>query len=124
MDTVITNAVILDYWGIVKADIGLKDGRIFAIGKAGNPDVQPGVNIVIGPGTEVIAGEGLIATAGVHRLAHPLHLPAAGGGRADVRRHHDDRWRHRPRDGHQRDDVYARACGTSRACIRRSKTCR
>ncbi|MEJ0036753.1 MAG: urease subunit alpha [Gammaproteobacteria bacterium] len=63
-DTVITNAVILDYWGIAKADIGLKNGRISAIGKAGNPDVQPGVNIVIGPGTEIIAGEGLIATAG------------------------------------------------------------
>jgi urease subunit alpha len=65
VDTVITNAVILDHWGIAKADIGIKAGRIFAIGKAGNPDVQPGVNIVIGPGTEVIAGEGLIATAGV-----------------------------------------------------------
>ena len=64
VDTVITNAVILDHWGIVKADIGLKDGRIAGIGKAGNPDVQPGVNIVIGPGTEIIAGEGLIATAG------------------------------------------------------------
>jgi urease subunit alpha len=64
VDTVITNAVIVDYWGIAKADIGLKDGRIAAIGKAGNPDVQPGVNIVIGPGTEIIAGEGLIATAG------------------------------------------------------------
>ena len=63
-DTVITNAVILDYWGIAKADIGLRNGRIAAIGKAGNPDVQPGVNIVIGPGTEIIAGEGLIATAG------------------------------------------------------------
>ncbi|HMV40343.1 MAG TPA: urease subunit alpha, partial [Plasticicumulans sp.] len=64
VDTVITNAVIVDHWGIVKADIGLKDGRIAAIGKAGNPDVQPGVSIVIGPGTEVIAGEGLIVTAG------------------------------------------------------------
>ena len=63
-DTVITNAVILDHWGIVKADIGLKNGRIAAIGKAGNPDIQPGVGIVIGPGTEIIAGEGLIATAG------------------------------------------------------------
>jgi len=63
-DTVITNAVILDHWGIVKADIGIKGGRIAGIGKAGNPDVQPGVNIVIGAGTEVIAGEGLIATAG------------------------------------------------------------
>jgi urease subunit alpha len=64
VDTVITNALILDHWGIVKADIGIKDGRIAAIGKAGNPDVQPGVDIVIGPGTEAIAGEGKIVTAG------------------------------------------------------------
>ncbi len=64
VDTVITNALILDHWGIVKADIGLKDGRIAAIGKAGNPDVQPGVEIVIGPGTEAIAAEGKIVTAG------------------------------------------------------------
>src|SRR5271166_4036583 len=63
-DTVITNAVIVDYMGILKADIGIKDGRIAAIGKAGNPDIQPGVTIVIGPGTEVIAGEGKIVTAG------------------------------------------------------------
>ncbi len=63
-DTVITNVVILDHWGIVKADVGLKDGRIAAIGKAGNPDIQPGVGIVVGAGTEVIAGEGLIMTAG------------------------------------------------------------
>ncbi|GLT02568.1 urease subunit alpha [Sphingobium jiangsuense] len=64
VDTVITNAVILDHWGIVKADVALRDGRIAAIGKAGNPDVQDGVDIVIGPGTEVIAGEGKILTAG------------------------------------------------------------
>jgi urease subunit alpha len=64
VDTVITNIVILDHWGIVKADVGLKDGRIAALGKAGNPDIQPAVNIVIGAGTEVIAGEGLIMTAG------------------------------------------------------------
>jgi urease subunit alpha len=63
-DTVITNALILDHWGIVKADIGIKHGKIAAIGKAGNPDIQPGVTVVIGPGTEIIAGEGLIATAG------------------------------------------------------------
>ncbi len=63
-DTVITNALIIDHWGIVKADIGLKNGLIAAIGKAGNPDVQPGVNIIIGPGTEIIAGEGNIITAG------------------------------------------------------------
>lgn len=64
VDTVLTNALILDHWGIVKADIGLKDGRIAAIGKAGNPDVQPGVDIVIGPGTEIISCEGNIVTAG------------------------------------------------------------
>jgi urease subunit alpha len=64
VDTVITNALILDHWGICKADIGIRDGRIAAIGKAGNPDIQPGVDIVIGPGTEAIAGEGRIVTAG------------------------------------------------------------
>jgi urease subunit alpha len=64
VDTVITNALILDHWGIVKADIAIKDGRIAAIGKAGSPDVQPNVDIIIGPGTEVIAGEGNIVTAG------------------------------------------------------------
>ncbi len=64
MDLVITNALIVDHWGIVKADVGIKNGRIITIGKAGNPDVQHGVNIVIGPGTEIIAGEGKILTAG------------------------------------------------------------
>ena len=63
-DTVITNALIVDHWGIVKADIGIKNGRISGIGKAGNPDVQPNVDIIIGPGTEAIAGEGHIITAG------------------------------------------------------------
>ena len=63
-DTVITNALIIDHWGIVKADIGICDGRISGIGKAGNPDIQPGVDIIIGPGTEIIAGEGKIVTAG------------------------------------------------------------
>lgn len=63
-DTVITNALIIDHWGIVKADIGLKNGRISAIGKAGNPDIQPAVTIPIGAGTEIIAGEGMIVTAG------------------------------------------------------------
>ena len=64
VDCVITNALIVDHWGIVKADIGITRRRIAAIGKAGNPDVQPGVDIVIGPGTEIIAGEGMIVTAG------------------------------------------------------------
>jgi urease subunit alpha len=64
VDTVFTNALIIDHWGIVKADVGIRDGRISGIGKAGNPDVQPGVDIIVGPGTEVIAGEGKILTAG------------------------------------------------------------
>ena len=64
VDTVMTNALIIDHWGIIKADIGLKAGRIAAIGKAGNPDVQPGVDVIIGPGTEVISCEGMIVTAG------------------------------------------------------------
>ncbi|MEM8744848.1 MAG: urease subunit alpha, partial [Pseudomonadota bacterium] len=64
VDTVITNALIIDTWGIVKADVGLKDGRITGIGKAGNPDTQPGVDIIVGPSTEAIAGEGKILTAG------------------------------------------------------------
>ena len=64
MDTVITNAVILDHWGVVKADIGIKEGRIAAIGKAGNPDIQPNVTMAIGGATEIIAGEGMIVTAG------------------------------------------------------------
>ena len=64
VDTVLTNALIVDHWGIVKADIGLKGGRIAAIGKAGNPDTQPGVDIIIGPGTEIISCEGMLVTAG------------------------------------------------------------
>jgi urease subunit alpha len=64
MDTVLTNALIIDHWGIIKADIGLRGGRIAAIGKAGNPDTQPGVDIIIGPGTEIISCEGMIVTAG------------------------------------------------------------
>ena len=64
VDTLITNALIIDHWGIVKADVGLKNGRIHAIGKAGNPDIQPGVTMAIGASTEVIAGEGMILTAG------------------------------------------------------------
>jgi urease subunit alpha len=64
VDTVITNALVIDHWGIVKADVGIKEGKIAGIGKAGNPDVQPGVDIVVGPGTEAIAGEGKILTAG------------------------------------------------------------
>ena len=64
MDTVITNAIIIDHWGIVKADIGIKAGRIAGIGKAGNPDIQPNVTMAIGGATEIIASEGMIVTAG------------------------------------------------------------
>ena len=64
VDTVITNALVIDHWGIVKADVAITNGRIAKVGKAGNPDVQPNVDIVIGPGTEIIAGEGKIVTAG------------------------------------------------------------
>ena len=104
VDTVITNALIVDHWGIVKADVAIKEGYISAIGKAGNPDIQPGVNIVIGPGTDVIAGEGKILTAGgfdshIHficpqQIEHALmswrHLHARGRHRSIPRhlRHH------------------------------------
>jgi len=64
VDLVITNALILDWWGIVKADIGIKDGKIYKIGKAGNPYIQDNIDIIIGPGTEALAGEGMILTAG------------------------------------------------------------
>jgi urease subunit alpha len=93
-DTVITNALIIDHWGIVKADIGIKGGRIWKIGKAGNPDIQPAITIPIGAGTEIIAGEGHDRHAGRHRRAHPFHLPAADRGSADVGRDHHDRRRH------------------------------
>jgi urease subunit alpha len=122
VDTVITNALILDHWGIVKADIGIVSERIAAIGKAGNPDVQPNVDIVIGPGTEAIAGEGKIVTAGgidthVHyicpqqieealysglttdtaRCFHWRRIAGAGHdvqhGRADMRTREEDRAR-------------------------------
>src|SRR5688572_19886744 len=72
-DTVITNALIVDHWGIVKADIGIKNGRIWKIGKAGNPDIQPAVTIPIGAGTEIIAGEGAIVTAGGDRKSTRLN---------------------------------------------------
>src|SRR4029078_9936000 len=62
VDTVITNALVVDWWGIVKCDVAIKEGRIARLGKAGNPDIQPGVDIVIGPGTEIIAGEGMLVT--------------------------------------------------------------
>ena len=79
LDLVITNALIIDHWGIVKGDIGIRDGRIVKVGKAGNPDTMEGVDpeLVVGASTEVIAGENLIVTAGGDRQSHPLHLAAA-----------------------------------------------
>ena len=108
VDTVITNAVILDHWGIVKADVGIKDGLIHAIGKAGNPDIQPGVTIIVGPGTEVIAGEGKILTAGgfdthIHFIC-PQQIEEALMSRRDL----DAGRRHRPGDRHLRHHLHAR----------------
>ncbi|MEJ0093627.1 MAG: urease subunit alpha [Methylocella sp.] len=85
VDVVITNVIILDHWGIVKADVGIKDGRIAGIGKSGNPDTQPNVNIIIGPGTDVIAGEGKILTAGaidshIHFICPQLAEEALASG--------------------------------------------
>ena len=79
LDLVITNALIIDHWGIVKGDIGIRDGRIVKVGKAGNPDTMQGVDpeLVVGASTEVIAGENLIVTAGGDRQPHSFHLAAA-----------------------------------------------
>ena len=106
-DTVITNAVVFDVGGIFKADVGIKHGRISGIGKAGNPDVQPGVDIVIGPGTEIIAGEGCLLTAGgidthIHFIS-PQQIDDALMSRRDD----DDRRRHRAGGGDERDDLHA-----------------
>ena len=120
VDTVITNALILDWTGIYKADVGLRDGRIAAIGKAGNPDTQPGVTIVIGPGTEVDRRRGPHPDRRRLRRPHPLHLPAADRRRAAFRRHHPARRRHRPGARHARHHLHARAPGTSAACCRPS----
>ena len=108
-DTVITNALVIDWWGIVKCDLAIKDGKIAKLGKAGNPDIQPGVDIVIGAGTEIIAGEGHDRHRRRRRRAHPLHLSATDRRGADVRRHDDDRRRHRTGDRHGGDDVHARS---------------
>ena len=108
VDTVITNALILDHWGIVKADIAIKDGRIAAIGKAGNPDVQPNVDIVIGPGTEIIAGEGKIVTAGgidvhVHFICPQQIEEALYSGLTTLHG-----WRDRTGGRHDGHDLHAR----------------
>ena len=126
-DTVITNALIVDHWGIVKADVAIKEGMIAAIGKAGNPDIQPGVTIVIGPGTDIIAGEGKILTAGgfdshIHficpqQIEHALmswrHLDAGRRHRA-VARHVCDHLHARALAHGADDPVVRRVSGQSR----------
>ena len=126
-DTVITNALIVDHWGIVKADVAIKEGMIAAIGKAGNPDIQPGVTIVIGPGTDIIAGEGKILTAGgfdshIHficpqQIEHALMSGVTsmlGGGTGPVARHVCDHLHARPLAHGADDPVVRRVPGQSR----------
>ncbi len=120
---VLTNALIVDHWGIVKADIGVKDGRIFAIGKAGNPDIQPNVTIPIGASTEVIAAEGKLSPP-AGSIPYSLDLSAAGGRGAGLRRDHHGRRRHRPGRGHPCHHLHPRARGISHACCRRPTACR
>jgi len=113
-DTVITNALIVDHWGIVKADVGLKGGRISAIGKAGNPDIQPAVDIAIGAGTEIIAGEGMLLTAGgvdthVHWICPQQIEEALMSGVTTMIGGRPVRWRRLARPGR----------GTSTGCWRR-----
>ena len=100
-DTVITNVVVLDYTGIYKADVALRDGHIFKIGKAGNPDITDGVNITIGAATDIIAGEHKILTAGGIDTHVHFVSPGPGPRGARRRRHHHDRRRHRPLRCHQ-----------------------
>ncbi len=109
-DLVITNAVIIDHWGIVKGDIGIKDGRIVAVGKSGNPLTQSGVDprLVIGPAHRDHRGRGEDRHGRRHRHPHPLHLPAADRGGAGLRHHDPDRRRHRLGHGDLGDDLHAR----------------
>ena len=109
VDTVITNALILDHWGIVKADVGIKDGKIHSIGKAGNPDIQPGVTIIVGPGTEVIAGEGKILTAGGFDTHIHFICPQQVDDALMSRRYFAARRRHGAGARHVRHHLHARA---------------
>ena len=109
LDLVITNALIVDHWGIVKGDIGIRDGRIVKVGKAGNPDTMEGVDpeLVVGASTEVIAGENLIVTAGAID-SHIHFISPQQIYEALIERHHDyDRRGHRSGDGHRRDHLYS-----------------
>ncbi len=108
VDTVITNALIIDHWGIVKADVAITNGRIAKIGKAGNPDIQPGRRHHHRPGHRDHRRRGQDPHRRRHRRAYPLHLSAAGGGRDRLRHHHADRRRHRSRHRHRRHHLHAR----------------
>ena len=109
VDTVITNALIVDTWGIVKADVGIKEGKIRAIGKAGNPDIQPGVDHRDRPRHRRDRGRRQNPHRRRFRQPHPFHLPAADRGRADERRHLAARRRHRPLARHFRHHLHARS---------------
>ena len=125
LDLVITNAVVLDHWGVVKADVGVRDGRIVALGKAGNPDIMDGVTPGHGGGLEHRGDRGRRAHRHRrrHRQPHPLHLPAAGV-RGDLGRRHDpDRRRNRSRDGHERHHLHAWRVQHRTACWKRPRAC-
>ena len=124
VDTVITNALILDHWGIVKADIGLKDGRIVAHRQGRQSRRPAGRRHRHRPGHRGDRRRGQDRHRGRHRLPHPFHLPAADRGRALQRRHHHDGRRHRSGARHARHHRARRAPGTSAACCRRPKACR
>ena len=115
VDTVITNALILDHWGIVKADVGIKDGKISAIGKAGNPDIQPERHHRHRTGHRGDRRRRQNPHRRRLRHAHPFHLPAAGRRGADVGRHLDARRRHRAGARHLRDHLHARSVAHRRA---------
>ena len=119
-DLVITGAVVLDHWGIVKADVGVRDGRIVAVGKAGNPDIMDGVTpgLVIGPSTEILAGNGHDPDGRRHRLPCPSDLSPGHRGRFGRRHHHHHRRRNRARRRHASNDRHPRGAGIWPACSR------
>ena len=123
VDTVITNALIVDHSGVYKADVGLKDGRIHKIGKAGNPDTQPSVDIIVGPGTEAIAGEGKILTAGA--FDSHIHFICRNRWKTRCIQVSPRNWAAAPvlRTGHWRQPV-RRVPGISVGCFKRLMLCR
>jgi hypothetical protein len=108
VDTVITNALIIDHGASSRPTSGSRTAASCAIGKAGNPDIQPGVTIIIGPAPRSSPARARSSPQAAWTRAYPLHLPAADRRSADERRHHHDRRRHRPGDRHQRDHLHPR----------------